>query len=641
MSSGYLTKPELSTPFPDFAKTWKCSKTGLIVPKEVTANLEYREKILHAAKNDVTMQRDMLAAASCSFLWWLNSFSMTYHQEDIDPATNKMVPSKIPDHPFITWPVQDDIANDMEHAFKHGDDLLIKKSREMGASWLCLGYLHWLWLFRPGTEIRMMSRKEGLVDGDSDSLFWKNDYLNRFLPEWMRPPGVLIRGRNNRTKLHIYNELNGSMIAGEATTAVSLSGGRAAILFLDEFAKVENGQQIRSATKDVTPCRLINSTPFGAGTEYTNWKNSGQIKVVELMYWNHPDKGRGRYIRKDDIGKFHIHSPWFDHELTVRSPQEIAQEILAEDIESGSNVFTIMNLDKHIAAHVRKPKAQFNVMLKANIADAKVAKFIQRKDLGAADVRPTNNGKLLWWGPLILNRPDQSKQYIFGIDTSKGQGASESVVSIKCKETGEKVGRWSCANTPPYEFARVIIALALWVGGANPRKLPFLKWEENGPGWDLGRIIVKIFMYPFYYTPEAPGMIGSGIPKNQRKYGWHNSRQTKTELTDLYDRVLAHGGYINHDEKGLNQAKAYINYPGGGLGPAGLVFENSSARLLHGDIVIADMLTLEDDRIPKVKHKGPNAPRGSFGWRKEQYMKKRKAKNRKSWREPFDFTGRV
>ncbi len=635
MSKGFIQKPELSTPFPDFSEFWHCPKTGLIVPKKDLANRQYRENTLKAAENDLIMQKDLLAACKESYLYWLNSFMWTYHQEDVDVVTHKMKPSEIADHPFISWPCQDEVVTDIEAAFLNGDDLLIKKSREMGASWLCLGFLHWLWLFRPKTEIRMMSRKEGLVDGDADSLMWKSDYINIWLPIWMRPPGVMVRGRGNRTKLHMFNELNGSMQAGEATTAVSLSGGRCAILFLDEFAKVENGRQIRSATSAVSPCRLINSTPFGAGTEYTRWKNSGKIKVVELMYWNHPEKGAGRYIRKDDLGRYHIHSPWFDIEDADASPQEVAQEILAEDIESGDTVFTILNIDKHIQVNAREPKVKFNIILKRDIPNAKVAQFVQRRSIDAVDIRKAKDGKLNWWGPLVLGRPDQSKQYIFGIDTSKGQGASESVISIKCKETGRKVGRWSGANSPPYEFARIVIATALWCGGANPRRLPFLKWEENGPGWDLGRLIVKEFHYPYYYTPEKPGMIGSGIPKKQRKYGWHNSRQTKMELLDLYNRKLAHGGYINPDKKSLEQCKLYIHYPGGGLGPAEMVFESASARLLHGDIVMADALTLEDDRISQVRHKGLLAPEGSFAWRKNEHLGKKKKS--KSWRKQFSF----
>lgn len=640
MAQGYSAEPQLNVPLLH-PEMWKDPITGLWVPKRDIPNRAYREKLLTEAEDDLVLQQDLLGASSQSFLYWLNTFAWTYHQEDIDPETHAKLPAEIADWPFVTWPIQDMAAVRIEYCFRNGKDLLIKKSRDMGASWLCLSFLHWLWLFRPDTQIREMSRKEGLVDGDSDSLFWKHDYLNSWLPEWMLPPGVLIKGRDNRTKLHIENVNLKNMNAGEATTAVSLSGGRCAILFLDEFAKVDNGQQIRTATRDVTPCRLINSTPFGAGTEYARWKNSGKIEVFELMYWNHPEKGKQRYIQKDDLGRFHIRSPWFDIEDGIREPQAVAQEILAEDIESGETTFTISNVDKHIHLYARDPIVKLNIKMKDGVADAKVAKVIQRRDIKAVDFRPARNGKLLVWTNLVLGRPDQSKSYIFGIDTSKGQGASESVVSIKCKETGEKIARWSDANTPPYEFAKTTVALALWCGGCNPRKLPILKWEKNGPGWDLGRILVKKYCYPYYYTEEKVGTTGSGqVQKGEKKYGWQSSAQSKSELLGLYNEKLAHGGYINHDKKGLEQTRLYIHYPSGGCGPAELVFESRSARLLHGDIVIADALTLDDSKVPKSRHKGPVAPRGSFAWRKNRHLKKNKKS--KGWRQKFDFgKGRI
>jgi hypothetical protein len=240
------------------------------------------------------------------------------------------------------------------------------------------------------------------------------------------------------------------------------------------------------------------------------------------------------------------------------------------------------------------------------------------------------------WGPLILGRPDQSKHYIFGIDTSKGQGASESVVSIKCKETKEKIARWADANTPTHEFSRIVVALALWCGGALPIGLPFLKWEENGPGWDLGRLLVKIFGYPFYYINERTGVVGSGLPKTALKYGWHANTQAKSEVLALYNRVLTCGGYINHDRKGLEQCKTYIHYPGEGCGPAQLQYESKSARKLHGDIVIADALTLEDEKI-QIKKNKKEAVFQSFDWRYEQFKNKKKPIN--SWQKRYDFSG--
>ena len=115
----------------------------------------------------------------------------------------------------------------------------------------------------------------------------------------------------------------------------------------------------------------------------------------------------------------------------------------------------------------------------------------------------------------------------FGIDISKGQGASNSVISIKCKETGEKIAVYRDANTPPYDLAFITIALALWCGGANPNRLPFLKWENNGPGYDYGKLIVKVFNYPFYYRKEE---LGTTSDRKTQSYGWHNSTRSKEEL---------------------------------------------------------------------------------------------------------------
>jgi len=639
--SGLSQKPEFSTPL-QYPVKYKDPVTGLIIPKRREENEMWREKLLREAEIDPILRKDLLAASKESIYFWINAFCWTYHQFDIDPKTHEPIPAEIVDWPFVTWPVQDDVLKELELGYKEGKGRLVDKTRDMGASWICLAFIHHKWLFESGCEIREMSRNERLVDGNSDSLLWKHDYINKWLPEWMRPPGVMMRGRGSRTKLEIKNMLNGSTIAGEATTSVALSGGRCKILFLDEFAKVQNGQEIRSATRDVTPFRIVNSTPFGAGTEYSRWKKSGQIKVLPLMFYNHPEKGRDRYITEDELGHYHIRSPWFNAEEKVRSPKEMAQEVLAEDIEAGDTTFTIPNIDKHIALFAKKPKCRLNVILKKDIPDSKVSKEIYKylqsnkngkEYLEAISFCKASEGKLHVWTNLIDGRPDQSKQYIFGIDTSKGQGASESVISIKCKEDGRKIARWSCANTPPYEFARIVVAVALWCGGTNPRNLPFLKWEKNGPGWDLGRILVETFKYPYYYSYKRSGQTGGQSSKDLERYGWHNSPQSKYELLALYNRLLAHGGYINPDKKGLEQAKLYIDFPGGGCGPSELVYESSSARLLHGDIVMADALTLEDTRLPKSKHDGVTAPYHSFAFRKKKFMRKRKNKNKKTWRQ--------
>ncbi|KKK77131.1 hypothetical protein LCGC14_2856700, partial [marine sediment metagenome] len=189
----------------------------------------------------------------------------------------------------------------------------------------------------------------------------------------------------------------------------------------------------------------------------------------------------------------------------------------------------------------------------------------------------------------------------------------------------------------PYEMASVVIALALWCGGGQPRKLPFLKWEKNGPGLDFGKIVVRDYLYPYYHKAIKPGQ---SVDKKSKNYGFHTSRESKQELLALYDRVLAHGGYINHSKEGLEEAMEYIYYTDGGIGPACLVERSSAEKKTHGDIVMADALTLDDKELPKLRYAKDVIPRNSSGFRLQQVKraKKRSKIQARSWRKQFDYS---
>jgi hypothetical protein len=627
-------RPTLPEPFPNMPDYWTDPITGLSIPKREQENIEWRRNLLQRAEKDIILQNDLRAASKESLLFWVNAFTWTYHQFDVDPFTGKRVDAVNTHVPFVTWEIQDELFDAFKNCIKIGEDILSDKSRDMGASWCCVGFLHWLWLFMLDKQLLELSRTEPYVDqpGNMKALFQKHDYINNWLPAWMLPPQCLY-GEKNRTKMHMANITTGSVLDGESTTQHAASGDRRFVTLLDEFAKVEKGQLMRSATRDASYVRIINSTPAGPGTEYSRWKKSGQIKVFVLPFWEHPDKGKGRYIKETDVGGHEIRSPWFNEEEKVRSPKELAREVLMQDIESGDVFFTTHNIDKHIAIYARESKTCWNIEFKKEITKEAVRDIIRKRDLGSVFCRRAKSGKLRIWTNLILNRPDQSKSYVFGIDLSKGQGASNSVISIKCKETGEKIAEWKDANTPPYDMPYIVAALAIWCGGCQPRKLPFIKWENNGPGWDFGKIIVKELFYPYYYKHERTGTVST---KKTDSYGFHMERQNKFELLSLYDRLLAHGGYINHSREGLEEAKMYIHYNDGGIGPAGLVEESSSARKTHGDIVIADALTLDDKDLPKMKIPEDTIPRNSTGYRFRKAINAGK-KNEKSWRKAFDF----
>lgn len=551
------------------------------MPKDPAKNLQWRANLLRLAEDDPALQSELYTASAKSILFWINTFGWTFRIQETDEAGVQRQ-AKHAHLPMVTWEIQDEHILEIEKAIDEGYDLLTDKTRDMGASWDHIFVFHHQWLFKPDRLFLEMSRVETDVDGSDNPrcLFVKHDYINKWLPKWMLP-------RIARTRMHIVNKDNNSRVDGESSNKAAGSGDRRHGILMDEFAKMENAEKIKAATADVTPCRLPNSTPWGPGTTYSQWRMSGQIKVFSLPWWRHPEKGLNRYAKKDDAtGKWQIRSPWYDLQAEKRTPREMAQEIDMDHIGSGDTFFEAHIIEQHKVMFGKPRMAIRSIDMNKTVPASEIPQIIMRKELNRLMVRG-NGGPLRLWTHLIGGRPDQTKDYVIGCDISKGQGASNSVMSILCKQTREKIGEWADANTPPYDLARIAVALAIWVGGT--RGLPLLAWEANGPGWDFGRQVVHTYDYPLYYVDNV---VGDARERKTKKYGWHSSRDKKETVLGEYRRALAQGDFINHSIEALDEALTYVRFDNGGMGPATLVEENADARQTHGDRVIADAVAL-------------------------------------------------
>ena len=543
--------------------------------------------------------------------------------------------------PFVTWEIQDKHILDIEDAINDGHDLLTDKSRDMGATWDHIVVFHDQWLFKGDRNLLEISRKEDCVDtlgktgeagSDPGTLFGKHDYVNRWLPAWMKPP-------YERKRMHLTNLRNNSRIDGETSSATAGSSDRRTAILLDEMAKMDEGSSIKRSTKDVTACRLANSTPDGAGTAFSEWRNSGQIKIFPLMYWEHPEKGRGREVEVNTtyphLGPWLIRTPWLTEQEKVQSPKEIAIEIMADHIGSGDTFFEPGNIEIHRALYARPPLFRKIIDFDHKLSLSAIPETIAKRIVENIKVYQ-DNVKAPWrfWVELEGRRPNQNKTYVMACDISKGQGASNSTCTVLTKEDREKVAEFASAQFPPYEFARLVCAAAVWFGGRGGR--PLLIWEANGPGWDFGRQVVKILQYPLYYRDRA---VGTTDEKQGKRYGWHSTGDKKMQCLGILRRAYAHGGFINHSDEALTECLSYVHYEGGGIGPACLVEESDSAKKCHGDRVIGDMLSLVGlGDAPFKKPKTADTNPRTMAYRRKQAMTRTKQKNRTA-QKTFDFTG--
>jgi hypothetical protein len=297
------------------------------------ANLLWRQSIHKRVMDDPDYAKTIIQACQEDPLFFLNGFAYTY-----DPRAEPF--SKVP---FILYkPFQESAIEKLARAI-NSRDLLIEKSRDMGASWLCMGVFGWAWRFRSGLSFLCVSRNEDYVDksGNPKALFWKFDFLLNNLPAWLRPAGY--KESLHRSKLHIENPENGSVIDGESTTGNVARGDRRTAILFDEFAAVDRGYEALSSSRDSTNCRLFNSTPAGVNNAFYSVREKG-IDKIRLHWTEHPLKAAGLYTTGHDgllevldekgypkdyepILDGKVRSPWYDYQCErAANPQEIAQE---------------------------------------------------------------------------------------------------------------------------------------------------------------------------------------------------------------------------------------------------------------------------------------------------------------------------
>jgi len=593
------------------------------IPKDIRANIRWRSAVHKRVINDSSYASAIIDACSCDPLFFINGFAFTH-----DPRREPF--SKLP---FILYPYQDDALKDILKAINEYD-LLIEKSRDMGASWLNLAAIFWCWRFRKNTTFLLGSRVDDYVDkkGNPKALLWRFDFLLDNLPEWLKPRGY---NKNiHRSIGHIENPENGSVVDGEATTENFGAGDRRTAILLDEFARVKPAlaYSIVSATGPVSNCRLFNSTPFGSNNAFCDLREIN-IKRLRLHWSLHPVKSRGLYTTGED-GKLKIlisegypedyeptldgkiRSPWYDKECKrALSKQEIAQELDIDYLGSSFQYFNSELVNELIRKYAR-PYIEIGELEYDGTTGDPIG------------FRQDENGHLRLWCLLNKdNKPSLEHRIVLGVDISAGTGASNSCVVGWDSVTLEKILEYTNPNIRPEELAKQAVAFAKWLNDAT------LIWESGGPGRQFGSRVMELGYGNIYLRKNDESISGkvSDIP------GFASTKETKLVLMGAYRAAIEKGIAINRSKEALEECLEYIFDPQGGVVHARATskVDPSGAKSNHGDRCIADALAwkLMSDRKEVSIKQELVIPIGSLAWRNKNRENKNKLSNRELSKE--------
>jgi phage terminase large subunit len=232
---------------------------------------------------------------------FINDWCITF-----DPRNQHPIPKLMP---FILFPRQVEFIEFLHECYLNNENGLIEKCRDMGASWLCVAFTVWAWLFDSESVITWGSRKEEYVDraGDPKAIFPKIRQTIENLPKWMRPRGY--DPRIHATYMRIINPVNGAIITGEAGDNIG-RGGRSKAAFVDEEAHIEHQEKVDGALSDNTKVRFSISSVNGSNNLFYRRRMAGEIwekgksiakgkTRVFIMDWrDHPAKTQEWYDRR-------------------------------------------------------------------------------------------------------------------------------------------------------------------------------------------------------------------------------------------------------------------------------------------------------------------------------------------------------
>ena len=471
-----------------------------------------------------------------------------------------------PSLPFVTYPFQDKYILDLRNAVLGGYDILTEKSRDMGASWCMMYVLQWFFQFKSGADFIVGSRKEEYVDqlGDMKTLLEKVRFNLERQPDYLLPKDFREYFEENTGYMRLLNPDQQNSAIGESMNKHFGSGARAIAVVMDELAKVETGidDAVWTATADVTPCRMVTSTPVGAANKFARLAlgQDSKIKICTLHWTLHPEKNKDCYYLNEgqkipiDCSKDYeaafkvwlsmgresgsVRSSWWEDEATRRTAAEMAQEVDISYAQSGSPYFNLKALYTQVPwTYHRRNNPGEEIPHQRHI----LVNLLEIS--GRIEIREQEDGWLR-----LYEFPKESYQYALGGDSAEGLAKSDESYGVcRDKSTNHVVASFN-GLYPPDEFAMKLRLLGWYFNDADNAP------ENNNHGYSTCSEMLRMDHVRMYYSRNDKGEV-------TQKAGFSTTTRTRPVMLDLMAKQIDKSFFEIRDEAILAQCRTFIKNP--------------------------------------------------------------------------------
>lgn len=282
------------------------------IQKKINWNPDYKKVIRFREKRNFLIscseREAVLERYKNDYILFIEHFGITY-----DPRR------KLKKMPFVLFPKQIEFAHWLHKKFTQQKSGLCEKSRDMGATWVCVAFAVWAWMFVEGAAIRFGSYKADKVDklGNPDSIFEKLRMQIAAIPEILLPIGY--DEEKHSLYMRILNPEGGGTIIGESGENIG-RGGRSQMYIKDESAHYDNAEKIEAALSENTDCQIDVSSVNGPNNIFYRRRHSGSVDVFVMDWSDHPLKTQEWYNERKEKaekeGLYHLFAQEVDRDYT-------------------------------------------------------------------------------------------------------------------------------------------------------------------------------------------------------------------------------------------------------------------------------------------------------------------------------------
>lgn len=317
--------------------------------------LDERERMLRACLTNPKVMQAFVEECHEDPLFWMRYTAWAY-----DPRKD----ARSIEEPFIPWDFQEDFITYLYECLQRAqtdvlfrENIVVDKSRDMGASFCVLYAFQHLWQFS-GSSFIIGSRKEEEVDkiGDMDTPFEKLRFNIIRQPQFLMPPNFDVNSKKFSKERLLSTKPpgeGGAQIVGESANENFGRGGRALAAFCDEFQKWEFDEESWRSLSGTVKVRIAVGTPDGPFNKFAKLINPEFLPEGErpekvthkrFYWWWHPDRQEGMEMRNGQVW-----SKWLQMMTENNDAETMAKEYLLDyNSSQKGRLFEKFNEDIHL-----------------------------------------------------------------------------------------------------------------------------------------------------------------------------------------------------------------------------------------------------------------------------------------------------